>query len=38
MDTMSKRFREGLFGIADNNNMDNTKIGTYLNDFKHLEE
>lgn len=38
MDTMSKRFQEGLFGIADNNNMDNTKIGTYLNDFKHLEE
>lgn len=38
IDTMSKRFQEGLFGIADNNNMDNTKIGTYLNDFKHLEE
>ena len=38
MDTMSKLFRKGLFGIADNNNMDNTKIGTYLNDFKHLEE
>lgn len=38
MEVMSKRFREGLFGLSDFNDKDNAVIGTYLNDLKHLEE